>query len=84
MKLHIAVLFSIFLLVSCEDENDGSMFFSPSLLTNTTLLYVTAILSALVWSSGYVIEYMLDRQEQLELEKCVSAPSYGSVDISDL
>ena len=61
----------------------GPMFFSPPLLTNTTLLYVTGVLSAIVWFSGYVIDYFIERQERMAMElgkqKQVT-PLYGATD----
>ncbi|KAI9484571.1 hypothetical protein BDB00DRAFT_130722 [Zychaea mexicana] len=44
------------------------MFFSPPWLTNTTLLWVTGVISMIVWCSGYTIECLLDRQERLSIE----------------
>ena len=59
-----------------KEQNDDTihatywirMFFSPPLLTNTTLLYITGILSVIVWFSGYVIDHFIERQEQMAME----------------
>ncbi|KAI9492752.1 hypothetical protein BDB00DRAFT_827079 [Zychaea mexicana] len=61
----------------------GIMFFSPPWLINTTLLWVTGIISAIVWCSGYTIECLLDRQERLAMElgkQKQQVSSYGALE----
>ncbi|KAI7852072.1 hypothetical protein BDC45DRAFT_558935 [Circinella umbellata] len=61
----------------------ATQFFSPPLLTNTTLLYVTGIISIIVWFSGYMIDYLIERQEQMAMElgkqKQVTCSLYGAI-----
>ncbi|KAI9272625.1 hypothetical protein BDA99DRAFT_556236 [Phascolomyces articulosus] len=58
------------------DNDNGSihitywveMFHAFPWLVNTSLLYVTGTISVFLWCSGYVIDYLMDRQEDMAME----------------